>query len=103
MGFWKEQGIDIRVAIKADDEELFATTRQMFKQTGKYSVDFLACRAGDLAFQRATGLEIEPIAAIADDLTDTVLVGKADLAGVQALKGESVACDLRVAKWMRSY
>jgi ABC-type nitrate/sulfonate/bicarbonate transport system substrate-binding protein len=98
LGFWKEQGIDIRVFIRADDEDLFDITRQMFKQTHyKHGVDFLACRGGDLAFQQATGLEIVPIAAIADDLTDTVLIAQKKLDNLSSLEGKRIACDLATA------
>ena len=97
LGFWKHQGINVHVFIRADEEDLFEITRMMFSQTSKHGVDFLACRGGDLAFHQVTGLEFESIAAVADDLTDTVLVAGKNIDKPSALKGKRIACDLGTA------
>lgn len=97
LGFWQDLDIDIRVGIAADDEALFNGARNRFSNTGRHAIDFGTCRAGDLAYLRASGLQIEPIAVIASDHGHTQLIIQKRIASVADLRNQRIGCDLETA------
>ena len=94
LGYWKQRGIDIRAGLAADDEDLFQRVRVNFRRYGRRACDFGACRAGDLAYMRAGGLDIEPIAFIGSDRGRTQFVTRKGL-HTKDLKNRKIACDLQ--------
>ena len=97
LGFWQKEGIDIRVEIIADREDMFRNMRMRFNLSGRHCVDFVGCRIGDGAYQRSMGLGIEPIAYVADSPGRIKLVTQEGVDSVARLKGKKVACDFDTA------
>jgi hypothetical protein len=67
LGFWGDLGIDIRVVLVADEEDLFTSVRYRFQKSGRHAIDVGFTSLASLARERAQGLEIIPIAQVTKD------------------------------------
>ena len=92
-GFWKDEGLDIRVRSEADYEDLFHRMRSRWDLSGKSCNDIAVAGAGDVAFQRAAGLDLVPVGVVAEDVGNTRIVIGKGIAAIKDLKGRTIACD----------
>ena len=67
LGFWNDLGVDVRVVLVADEEDLFEGVRSRFRQSGRHAIDMGFTSLSSLARERAHGLAIVPVAQVTDD------------------------------------
>ena len=96
-GFWKADGLPVGTFMVADEADTFRAAARRFRRTGRKCVDFVVCPAANLARQRALGLDMVPIAHVANDAGHTKIVTRKGIASFKQLKGKKVACDLDTA------
>ena len=96
-GFWKDEGLDIRVRFEADYEDLFHRMRSRWDISGKACNDLAVAGAGDVAFQRSAGLDLVPVGVAAEDAGNTKIVLRKGIASIKELKGRGIGCDRSTA------